>query len=155
MAMSTKLTPSRPQRTTSGRNPLAALRQEMDDLVARFWDGEQEGWFGGPMVPTADLVECDNAFEIRMDIPGFEAKNIDVQVHGNAVTLSGQRKDEKEEKGKTYHCMERRSGSFSRTMTLPCNVNEDEVAAEYTQGVLTVKLPKCEEAQTKKIAVKG
>jgi HSP20 family protein len=51
--------------------------------------------------------------------------------------------------------VERRSGSFSRTLTLPCAVNEDEVAAEYTQGVLSVKLPKCEEAKSKKVAVKG
>jgi HSP20 family protein len=101
------------------------------------------------------LSESDNAFEIRVDIPGMEAKDIDVQVHGNTVTLSGQRKEEKEEKGKTFHRIERRSGSFSRTLTLPCAVNEDEVAADYTQGVLNVKLPKCEEAQSKRIAVKG
>jgi HSP20 family protein len=127
----------------------------MDDLMARFWDGEEQGWFASPFVPAADLIEGDNAYEIRLDIPGFEAKDIDVQVHGNSVTLSGQRKEEKEEKGKTYHRLERRSGSFSRTITLPCKVAEDEVAAEYIQGVLTVKLPKCEEAQSKKINVKG
>jgi HSP20 family protein len=69
--------------------------------------------------------------------------------------LSGQRKEEKEEKGKTYHRLERRTGSFSRMLTLPCEVNADEVAAEYAQGVLTVKLPKCEEAKSKKVAVKG
>lgn len=137
------------------RNPFALLRKEMDELISSFWDGEKETWFATPFSPSVDLTESTNAFEIRMDIPGMEAKDIDVQVHGNTVTLSGQRKEEKEEKGKTYHRIERRTGSFSRTMTLPCEVNEDEVAAEYNQGVLTVKLPKCEEAKSKKVAVKG
>lgn len=156
--MSTKLTPSRgtsPTPVTNGRGPFSLLRQEMDDLMNRFWGGEPEGWFGGPMLPAADLVEGENAFEVRMDAPGFEAKDIDIQVQGNTVTLSGNRKEEKEEKGKTFHRVERRSGSFSRTFTLPCNLNEDEVAAEYTQGVLTVKLPKCDTTQKKKITVKG
>jgi HSP20 family protein len=141
---------------TASRNPLSLLRQEMDDLVARFWDGEAEkSWFATTFAPSLDLVEADNAYEIRMDIPGIEAKDIDVQVHGNAVTISGQRKEEKEEKGKTYHRVERRCGSFSRTLTLPCKVNEGEVAADYTQGVLTVKLPKCEESKATKVSVKG
>jgi HSP20 family protein len=132
------------------------LRQEIDDLIGRFWDGEGEKvWFAGTFAPSADLVEADNAYEIRMDIPGMEAKDIDVQVHGNAVTISGQRKEEKEEKGKTFHRVERRSGSFSRTLTLPCNVNESEVGADYTQGVLTLKLPKCEETKATKVSVKG
>jgi HSP20 family protein len=85
----------------------------------------------------------------------MDAKDINVQVHGNAVTISGERKEEKEEKGKTFHRMERRSGSFARTLTLPCEVNEDEVAAEYVQGVLMLTLPKCETAKVKKVAVKG
>jgi len=128
----------------------------MDDLISRFWDGDQEtGWLAGTFAPSVDLVESENAFEITMDIPGLEAKDIDVQVHGSTVTLSGQRKEEKEEKGKTYHRIERRRGSFSRTVSLPCHVNEDEVAAEYSKGVLIVKLPKCEEEVAKKVAVKG
>lgn len=156
--MSTTITKPRPQTQVGApaQNPFGMLRQEMDDLIARFWNGEQEkSWFGGPFAPSADLIEETNAFEVRMDIPGMEAKDIDVQVHGNTVTISGQRKEEKEEKGKTYHRVERRSGSFSRTLSLPCNVNEGEVAAEYTQGVLTVKLPKCDDAKVKKVSVKG
>lgn len=141
--------------TATNRNPFALLRKEMDDLVARFWDGEPEGWLTKTFAPSTDLTEKENAFEIRMDVPGLEAKDINVQVHGNTVTISGERKEEKEEKGKTYHRIERRSGSFSRTLALPCEVNEDEVAAEYVQGVLTLTLPKCDTAKAKKIAVKG
>ena len=153
--MSTTASKQRRCEAPTARNPFAMLRYEMDDLISRFWDGEKENWFAAPFTPSVDLTESTDAFEIRMDIPGLDAKDIDVQVHGNIVTLSGQRKEEKEEKGKTFHRLERRTGSFARTLTLPCEVNEAEVAAEYTQGVLTVKLPKCEEAKSKKVAVKG
>jgi HSP20 family protein len=155
--MSTTLAKPRAQApATKSQDPLSALRQEINDLMSRFWDGGQDrNWFAGAFAPEADLVEEDNAFEIRLDLPGMESKDIDVQVHGNTVTISGQRKEEKEEKGKTYHRIERKSGSFSRVLTLPCTVNEDEVAADYAKGVLTVKLPKCEEAKNKKITVKG
>jgi HSP20 family protein len=141
--------------STTLRNPFALLRKEMDDLITRFWDGEAEGWLSGSFVPSLDLTESENAFEVRMDLPGLEAKDITVQVQGNTLTVSGERKECKEEKGKTYHRTERHCGTFSRTVTLPCNVNEDEVAAEYSQGVLTLTLPKCDAARPRKIPVKG
>jgi HSP20 family protein len=87
----------------------------MDDLVSRFWDGQPEDWFSTTFAPSADLSESENAFEVRLDIPGMEAKDIDVKVQDSTVTISGQRKEEKEEKGKTFHRVERRSGSFSRS----------------------------------------
>jgi HSP20 family protein len=153
--MSATLTAPRTQTPAKTRNPFTMLRREMDDLVSRFWDGEPEAWFTGTFAPSLDLTESNDAFEIRMDVPGLEAKEIDVKVQGNTVTISGQRKEEKEEKGKTYHRVERRTGSFSRTMTLPCDVTENTVAADYKQGVLTVKLPKCAEAKATKIDVKS
>lgn len=97
------------------RNPFELLRREMDDLVSRFWDGQPEDWFSTTFAPSADLSESENAFEVRLDIPGMEAKDIDVKVQDSTVTISGQRKEEKEEKGKTFHRVERRSGSFSRS----------------------------------------
>lgn len=155
--MSTTLSKPRSESAAPAKvhTPFELLRREMDDLVSRFWDGQPENWFSTTCAPLADLSESDNAFEIRMDIPGMEPKDIDVKVQNSTVTISGQRKEEKEEKGKTYHRIERRSGNFSRTLSLPCKVNEDEVAADYTQGVLTVKLPKCDDAKAKKVSVKG
>lgn len=138
------------------RHPLAMLRQEIDDLMSRFWEGDRSGsWFNSPFVPSVDLVEEANAFEVRMDIPGMEAKDIQIQVEGNVMTVSGKREEEKEEKEKTYHRVERRYGSFSRSISLPVQVNADEVAADYAHGVLTVKLPKSEKAAARKINVKG
>jgi HSP20 family protein len=137
------------------RDTLSVIRGEMDELLGRIWNGCEEGWFSGVFSPAADLAETDNAYQVRIDIPGMNAADIDVQVHRNLLTISGQRRDEKEENGKTFHRVERRSGKFSRSLTLPANVNENEVAAEYDQGVLTVMLPKCEDAVSKKVAVKG
>jgi len=157
MTTLTKSRPSVPQLAiASPRNPWALLRSEMDDLLARLWNGEpgDDGLSRG-FAPALDLSESETAFEIRMDIPGMDAKEIDIQVRGNTVTLCGQRKEEKVEKGATYHRVERRSGSFWRTVTLPCDVNADEVAAEYAQGVLTVKLPKSEVEVGKKITIKA
>lgn len=151
-------TPSvRPQSTPSVRvsDPWTAMRQEMNDLITSFWGGNGAGPLSTSFSPELDIAEKDNCFELRMDIPGMEAKDLDIQVQGNTVTVSGHRKEEKEEKGKTFHRIERRSGSFSRTVSLPCAVTEKEVAAEYTNGVLNVVLPKCEKAKPNKIAVKG
>jgi HSP20 family protein len=153
--MATTTHRSQPKPATTSRSPLAVLRHEMDDLISRFWDGEQERWFSGHFAPAVDLIESPAAFEIRLDIPGMNSNDIDVQVHGNMVTLSGKRVEEKEDASKTYHRAERRMGSFSRMLTLPCEINESEVAAEYSQGVLRVTLPKCEEARMRKVPVKG
>lgn len=137
------------------RDPFISLRDEMNDLISRMWNGLETQPTMQQLSPALDVSETDNAFEVRMDSPGMDAKDFDIQVHGNAITLSGRRQEEKEEKGKTYHRVERRSGCFSRTLTLPCDINEDEVAAEYTNGVLLVKLPKCENSKPKKISVKS
>ena len=137
------------------RGPLGNLREEMEELVSRAF-GEDVGlWPTDRIVPSLDLAETDSNVEVRMDIPGMEAKDIDIQVNGNLLTISGERKEEREEKGKTFHRIERRVGSFSRSLTLPCQVKEDAVDAQYKNGLLTVKLPKTEEAKSKKITVKS
>jgi HSP20 family protein len=136
-------------------NPLTALQEEMNQLRSQLFGDGEEGWFSGAIVPELDVSETDTAIEVRMDVPGVTAKDIDIQINGNVLTVSGERKEEKEEKGKTFHRIERRYGNFSRSITLPCPVAESEVAAEYHDGVLTVKLPKTEESKAHKIKVKG
>jgi len=141
--------------TLINRRPqgLRTLRDEMDELLGPFWGDPREGWTGEIAAPV-DLGETDQAFEIRMDLPAMNANDFNIQVNGNTVTIAGERKEEKEEKGKTWHRVERRTGKFARTVTLPCNLNENEVAAEYRGGVLMVKLPKAVNALPKKVAVK-
>jgi HSP20 family protein len=137
------------------RDPFTALREEMNDLRSRLWGGDDEGWFGGAMAPSVDLSETDTAVEVRMDLPGVKPDDIDIQVSGNVLSVTGQRQEEKEEKGRTFHRVERHSGSFSRSITLPAAVNESEVAAEYRDGVLIITLPKSDPSKRQKIKVKS
>jgi HSP20 family protein len=127
----------------------------MEELFARTFGEEGNIFAADRITPSLDLAETDGVLEVRMDIPGMEAKDIDIQVNNNLLTVSGERKEEREEKGKTYHRVERRVGSFSRTVTLPCPVKEEAVDAQYKNGTLTIKLPKTEEAQARKITVKS
>ncbi len=136
------------------RGALGNLREEMEELFSRAFGEEIGTWSSERTVPSLDVAETDGGIEVRVDIPGMDAKDIDIQVHGNLLTISGERKEEREEKGKTYHRVERRVGSFSRSVTLPCPVKEDAVDAQYKNGILTVKLPKTEEAKSRKITVK-
>lgn len=154
--MPTTLSPSRPQSSASQpRDSFSLLRREMDDLLANFFGTNTSNWLAPAHAPALDVVESEKVYTVKLDIPGMEAKDFQIQVDGNTLTVSGQRQEEKVTQDKTYHRMERRSGSFSRTVTLPCKVNEDEVAAEYVNGVLTLTLPKCEAPKGKKITVKG
>lgn len=135
------------------RDPFANLQQEMDDLLSRFkldWNGD------GPLAvvsPSVDLSETDDSLQLRMDVPGIKADEIDIQVSGNTIRISGEHKEEKEEKGRTFHRVERVSGSFARALTLPAAVKEDKVTAECKDGVLTIILPKLEVAKTQKVKV--
>lgn len=154
--MATALTPRRSNGIAPilGRDPWSLLRNEMNDLRSRLF-GDDEGWLAGGNLPSVDLSETENAIEVRMDVPGVKAKDIDIQVNGNLLTVSAIREEEKEEKGRTYHRVERQTGRYARTMTLPAPVIESEVAAEYRDGVLSITLPKTDESKAHKIKVKG
>jgi HSP20 family protein len=90
-----------------------------------------------------------------MDIPGVKTKDIDIQLNGNLLTVTARREEEREEKGRKFHRVERHSGQFSRSLTLPAPVVESEVAAEYRDGVLSITLPKTDDSKAHKIKVKG
>jgi len=143
-------------RSFFSHNPFGLLRRgDFDQFLSRFgdWDNQFLNEFAAPLV---DIAETDSAVDVTMDIPGMKADDIDIQVTGNMLTISGQRSEEKEEKGngKSFHRVERHMGSFSRSVTLPCAVNESRVDATYGNGVLKVSLPKTEDANAHKIKVK-
>ncbi len=136
--------------------PLAPLRDEFEDVMSKFFGDESEGWLGRGVGAALDLAETDQTVEIKLDLPGIKPADVDIQLSGNALTIRGQRKEEttEDDKEKAFHRVERRYGSFSRTVTLPCAVNEDEATAEFNDGVLTITLPKAEEAKARKIKIK-
>ena len=135
--------------------PFEILRHELDELFGRLasdWDGK---WMTSEFKAACDLSETANAFQVRMDVPGIKPDDITVQVTGDTVHVSGERKEEKEDKGKTYHRVERHSGSFSETVVLPSAVNDEKVQAEFHEGVLTITLPKTEASKTRTVKVQA
>lgn len=141
------------------REPLVKFRNEFDRLFDRFF---MEPWTVtdfAEMLPTmwmpaTDIAEDDNNIIIRAEVPGIEAKDIDLNVLENRLTISGEKNDEKEEKGKDTYYRERNFGSFRRVIDLPANVDATKVVAEYANGVLTVTVPKPVTAKARQIEVK-
>jgi len=104
--------------------------------------------------PSVDLIEQDNNFVVKAELPGFIPENVDVRVEGNVLTLRGEVKEETDKQEGEYHVHERRQSSFARALTLPTAVSADKATAEFDNGVLTLTLPKDESALPKKIAIK-
>jgi HSP20 family protein len=104
--------------------------------------------------PSVDIAETPEEFLIKAELPEVKKEDVKVSVENGVLRLAGERKQEKEEKGRKYHRVERSYGSFLRTFTLPDNVDDTKVHAEFKDGVLNVRLPKTEKAKPKAIEVK-
>ncbi len=117
------------------------------EMLPSMW-GEE-----GVIMPAFDIAEDDGHFVVRADLPGFDAKNLDISLSGNVLTIKGERKEEKTEKKESYYFRGRQFGSFSRSFSLPSDVQEEGIEAAYKDGVLEVKIPKTESAGPKKIEV--
>ena len=104
--------------------------------------------------PLVDITEDEKEYVVKAEIPEMKKEDIKINVHDDVLTVSGERKYEKEEKGKKYHRVERAYGSFMRSFTLPEDADGTKVNAEYKDGVLKVHLPKSEKAKPKAIEVK-
>jgi len=143
-----------PVRKSAG-NELAGLHRQMDELFNSFFgdwpvaDYERDVW------PAIDIAETDTEITVKAEVPGCKAEDIDIAVHGNTLTISGEKKQEQEKKEKGYYHIERSYGSFQRQVTLPSGVEADKIQATCKSGVLTVTLPKAEKAKTTKIKVKS
>ena len=149
-----------------------SFRSEMDRLFDRF-----SGGIGFPSLrrmldlepawrpansfslaaPAIDMSEDETVYKISAELPGIDAKDIDVSVSGDMLVLKGEKRQEKEETDRDYHFSERSYGSFQRSFELPSSVDRNKIAADFSKGVLTITLPKTAEAQklVKKIEVKS
>ncbi len=103
--------------------------------------------------PSVDLSENKDSFVLKAELPGMKKEDVKVTLQNNILTISGEKKQEQEEKGKTFHRIERSYGSFNRTVELPVAVKTDAIKADFKDGILTVELPKVEEAKPKEIAI--
>lgn len=112
---------------------------------------QPEGW--RELVPSLEIHEDENQFNLTVDVPGIERKDIDISVTGNTLTVKGERKHEEKKREKGYFYSERRYGSFQRSIQLPSEVESDKIAANYKDGVLEVTIPKSEKVKPKQIKV--
>ncbi len=110
----------------------------------------------GPSIwtPAVDITEKDDEYLVKVELPGVEKNDVQITLESNILTVKGEKKQEKEEKGENYHRMERSYGSFQRSFTLPTTVKSDKIDASFKDGVLSIRLPKSEEAKPKLIEVK-
>ena len=124
--------------------------QLFQDTVNRIFSDENQV---RPWNPAVDILETENELIFKVDAAGVNLKDIDIQLENGTLTLKGERKFDKDDKVKGYHRIERSYGAFARSFTLPDTVNPEGVHADYTQGVLTVTLPKQERAKPRAIKV--
>ena len=127
---------------------LAELRTRLDRIFDEMTDGERR-W-----APSVDLAEDEDKLVLRADVPGIKPDEIKIEVEDDVLTISGEHTEEKEEKGKRYVRRERRSGSFSRSMTVPKGVKPDDIEAECKDGVCEVTIPLPKEAKKKAVTIK-
>lgn len=140
----------------------------MDAIRRRFWHSPmgrtvsdiepyvraETGWALSPLV---DIVEKDKHYQITAELPGLDPENIELKIANDTLTIKGEKKQEREEKKQNYHFSERRYGAFQRSFTLPAGIDADKIEANFKSGVLTVLLPKTEQAlkNEKKIAIRA
>ncbi len=145
-------------------NPFLVLQREMNRIFDEFsrewffdmpvlWRGERTGGY----VPSIDVSEDEKEIRVTAELPGMDEKDIDISLSKDLLTIKGEKRIEKEDRGRDYYHVERSYGSFYRTIPLPDGVDLDKVEASFSKGVLTVRLPKTPEAQKgiKKIPVKA
>lgn len=131
---------------------LVNARSDFDRFLDRFLgvhpDFQETSW-----MPAVDIAEVDGHLEIKAEIPGMKKEDIKVTVKNGYLMISGEKKQEKEEKDQSYHRVERYYGQFCRSIALPSDVEADKVKAEYKDGVLNIEIPKPDSMKSKNIDV--
>jgi HSP20 family protein len=136
--------------------PMRDLIDIQDEINRMFQDftGGTEGEARLPkLYPAVDIVENKDSFVVKAELPGMKKEDVKLTLQNNILILSGEKKQEQEEKGKSYHRLERSYGTFYRTIELPVQVKAEDIKAEFRDGILTIDLPKVEEAKPKEISI--
>ena len=135
---------------------LSSLQTEMNRLFNTVFDQPTTGGNGGQgrrWVPAMDLLETKEHFVLRADLPGMRQEDVSIELEDNVLTVSGERKAEHEDRQEGYYRVERAFGSFSRSLTLPKGIDPAAVTANFSDGVLEVRIPKPEETKPRKISI--
>lgn len=132
---------------------LIDVRDDFDRLVDRIFSRDFDLWEGG-RTPSIDVYEEGDNIVVKAEIPGVKKEDISVSLTGDTLTITGKKSEEKEVKRENYYRKEIRSGAFSRSLTLPVQVDKDKVKAKYKDGVLELVLPKAPEEKEKEVKIK-
>lgn len=161
--MTRKLVPWKRDRDTTAvarreENPFFDLHRRMDDLFADFFAGfgEDAPWPRGlaagqrafAAMPRVDIAETNDEIVVSADLPGLDEKELNVSLDGDVLTIRGTRKEEKEDKKRSYHLVERSYGAFQRSLQMPAGVDKDKIKAAFKNGVLKVTMPKLPESRS-------
>jgi HSP20 family protein len=127
----------------------------MNRLFGTFFDSPTGAGNGGARrwIPAMDLVEEKDHYVLRADLPGLSEQDVNVELEDNVLTISGERKSEHEERKEGFYRVERASGTFARSLTLPQGVDHDSIQARFDKGVLEVRVPKPEEHKPRRVAI--
>ena len=135
--------------------PLARQQDEMSDLFGRLFGDSNLVWPERTYWPAINIAEKEDAVLVTAEVPGCKPEDIEISVHGNTMSISGEKKEKTEEKKKDYYHMESRYGSFRRELILPAEVDAERIEAKCQEGVQTITLPKAEKAKAKKIKIQS
>jgi HSP20 family protein len=132
--------------------------QSVNRLFGTLFDSQAGGFTAGGgaarrWIPALDVVEQEDRFVLRVDLPGLSEDDVKVELNENVLTISGERRSEHEERGNGYYRVERASGSFSRSLVLPEGVDPESIDARFEQGVLEVSVPKPEQRRPRRVAI--
>ncbi len=126
---------------------------EMEDMMGRFFGDGGEEWKVARFTPSLNVSETEGAYEISAELPGLKPEEVNVELKDGNLWISGKKEEEHEEKGKTFHRIERRYGEFRRMVELPSAVEEEQIHAKFENGLLSVNVPKSEKVKPKRIPV--
>jgi len=132
---------------------MLSLREAMNQLMEESFVRPTTGRGGQGFVPALDLSETAEGYLVEAAVPGLKPEDVEVTVENNVLTIKGETRQEVDEKKRNYHRIERRFGSFQRTIGLPTTVKADAIQASLTNGVLRLEIPKAEEVKPRKISV--
>lgn len=135
---------------------ISSLQRDMNRIFDNFFRGgsEEPALINAAWLPAVDVAEEDNQYVVKVELPGVNKDDVNISLESNILTIRGEKKTEQESKGRNYHRVERSFGCFHRSFTLPTRVNIDQIDAVFKDGILTVTMPKADEAKPKQIEVR-
>ena len=139
--------------TKKAKNDIARIHDGIDGLISSFFGDMESPFSSRNYWPALDIVDKDEAFIVKAEIPGCKTEDIDISIHGNTLTISGEKKQQEEKEGKGHYHVERSYGSFRRELSLPVDIETENIEATYKNGVLCLTLPKAKSAKPIKVKV--